>query len=490
MITERITERSQHGVRSVRRRLVVSSGIYGATSIALRFLGFALLTVYSKFISPGDYGVVSLVESAALIIGMVSSLGLESGSRRLYFHFSEDPAQLSGYVSTVIRLAIAAFFITILITFLGGSFLVPRVMPALGGFFPYFALAIFSASATQLLETILVFYQCEERTFAYSAFTILQATTSVLFTALFVVWMRWGALGLLMARACGVGLSLLIAGYLCRPRLSARPAWRYARDTLRLSLPLVPHLLMAVGLVAADRYILEHYRPMSEVGIYALSYNIGMVMAMITGTVLRAWAPLLYGLLRSEEAERIEAAEIFADIMGLLAAIAVIGALVVPICVHTFLAPNYWPSDRVAPIVLGAYLCHSLFALFRLLIIHARRPLLVSIASSTALVFNIALNYLWIPRYGMTGAAYATFVGYLVEAILIAAMAVRVVPLPLSAVRRAVTLMILGAALGWTALQSRLPDIPLLPTAMLIGGIGTVGGWVFVSRYSWRSVEN
>ena len=63
---------------------------------------------------------------------------------------------------------------------------------------------------------------------------------------------------------------------------------------LPLSLPLVPHMLLALGLVAADRLILQRFRSMQEVGVYSLAYTLGMMMFLVTVSVAQAWSPMFY----------------------------------------------------------------------------------------------------------------------------------------------------------------------------------------------------
>ncbi len=83
-------------------------------------MGFALLGVYSRYFSPRDYGIVSLSECIGIVVGVIAGLGLESGSRRLYFQFAGDAARLRSYLSSVLRLAAAASALGLAIAFLCG----------------------------------------------------------------------------------------------------------------------------------------------------------------------------------------------------------------------------------------------------------------------------------------------------------------------------------------------------------------------------------
>jgi O-antigen/teichoic acid export membrane protein len=466
--------------QSIRRRLARGSTIYGLTTLGLRALGFALLGVYSRYFSPRDYGIVSLAETIGVVVGIVAGLALESGSRRLYFQYAGDAERLRSYLGTVLRLSACACAAALALSYLIGPPLALRLAPH-GDvrFFPYLALPIFTAIASQLLQTRLAIYQCQERLAPYTGFIVLQSLSTTVFTFGLVVWTRHGAAGLLAARALGAGVSLLVAICLSAPYLRARANWADVRESLQISLPLVPHGLLAVGLVSIDRFILQHYRPLSEVGLYTLAYNLGLIMTLVAGSLSRAWTPLFFSLLQNGEEGRRSAGAIFDELAVLLLLIASAGVLLAPLLVRLLFDSHYWPAARLAPIILGAYLCHALFVLFQIAVIQSRRTALVGFVSGSALLANVGLNLLWIPAHGMVGAAYATLAAYALELLLIAILAHRVLPLPHRWRWPLIALLTFASALAWTQLWSAV--LPTLAFATLLAAACTFG----LIRY-WR----
>jgi O-antigen/teichoic acid export membrane protein len=457
-------------VGSIRRRLARGSSVYGLTTFGLRALGFALLGIYSRYFSPRDYGIVSLAESIGALIGIVASLALENGSRRLYFQFADDAERLRSYLGTVLRLAAACSVAVLVLCYLLGPLLLARFAPGWSvSFFPYLALPIFTAVASQLLVCRLSIYQCEERLAAYTGFIVLQSLSTTVFTFGLVVWTRHGAAGLLAARALGAGVSLLAAVFVSTPYLRIRWRWSDVRETLQISLPLVPQGLLLVGLVAVDRFILQHYRPLSEVGLYTLAYNIGYIMTMVTGALSRAWTPLFFSMLTNGDGEGSgPAAAIFDELVVLLLLIASAGVLLAPYCIYWLFNSHYWPAGRLAPILLGGYLCHSLFVLFQIAVIHSRRTTMVGAVSGIVFLVNVALSFAWVPRHGMAGEAYANLAAYALEVVLIAILAQRVLPLPHRWGWPSIGLLIFAAALAWSQLVTA-----LLPTLAFAGALAT-----------------
>jgi O-antigen/teichoic acid export membrane protein len=107
----------------------------------------------------------------------------------------------------------------------------------------------------------------------------------------------------------------------------------------------------------------------------------------------------------------------------------------------------------VVPWIIGAYLAHSLFALFSLAAMQARRTKLIMAGSFVALVVNTALNFALIPHWGMYGAAYATLIAYVIEAMGMYVLAQRAYLLRYDLPRTLAAMGVFGAVLAVTQVQ-------------------------------------
>jgi electron transfer flavoprotein alpha/beta subunit len=134
----------------------------------------------------------------------------------------------------------------------------------------------------------------------------------------------------------------------------------------------------------------------------------------------------------------------------LLVMIAVFGSLIAQDVVSHFLDHRYSQAGSLIPWIIAGYLFHSIYGILQPSLLQARRVGFLWVVSGAALVANIGLNFFWIPRSGMYGAAYATTVAYLIEAALMYFYAQRVYPLEFSKIRLAAALAIFGGALWVT----------------------------------------
>jgi O-antigen/teichoic acid export membrane protein len=429
----------------------MGSGAYAITNFALKAVNFLLITVFTRYLSPSDYGTISLAEILATTLAVFSGLGLDTAVRRLYFHYADEPAEQRRYVSSVLRFGAILTVGIVVLAFAVGPLLLGRIMPHFAvPFFPYIALAIGTAAANQMVDYRLGLYQSEQRPLAFS----LMATASFLMTGgsavLLVVLLRRGAVGMLTGKLLGAAGALVLAFLLSHKWWSGGFEWKYVRESLPIALPIVPHLLLALGLVVADRFILEYYRNLYEVGVYSVAYTFGMVMYLVTASISQAWSPLFYDIARGGPEGQRMLGRLFSGLSLLLVMIAVFGSLIAQDVVSHFLDHRYSQAGSLIPWIIAGYLFHSIYGILQPSLLQARRVGFLWVVSGAALVANIGLNFLWIPRSGMYGAAYATTVAYLIEAALMYFYAQRVYPLEFSKIRLAAALAIFGGVLWVT----------------------------------------
>jgi O-antigen/teichoic acid export membrane protein len=443
-------DRENPGGAGVVRTLVRGTAIYAVANLAVRGINVVLVPVYTRFLSPADYGIVYLAETVATVLAVVATLGLSGAMRRMYFQHADDPIALGRYLSGVlwtVMLSFVAFGVA-------GVLLGPAVLRAVAPgfkvpFFPFIAISIVTALITRAIDLPMSLYQTENRPGTYSCIAIV----FTLLTAAAVLWqvagVRAGALGMLRGKLVAASVLLGIVGVGAWRRFRFRPDWQGVRETFPISLPLVPHEFMALGLIMADRFIMERYRSLSEIGLYSLAYTLGMVMYLVTNSVTSAWNPTFFDLARREESRPL-LGRVTMGLVTVFAAVATFGSLTAPGVIEGLLDPRYYAAGRLVPIVIAAYLLHALFSLFQLSALQAKKSWLLWVSSAIALALNIGLNFWWVPRWGMFGAAYATLAAYAVEATIMFAGAQSAFRLPLPISKLLFSVSIAGASVAIT----------------------------------------
>ena len=81
------------------KRLGKHSAIYGLGGLVSRILAVLLLPLYTRYLSPSDYGKVETLIALTTVIGIVLRMGIHSAFFRFYFD-SKDPADRRRVVRT------------------------------------------------------------------------------------------------------------------------------------------------------------------------------------------------------------------------------------------------------------------------------------------------------------------------------------------------------------------------------------------------------
>ncbi|MBZ5647591.1 MAG: lipopolysaccharide biosynthesis protein [Acidobacteriia bacterium] len=476
-------------VQQVARTLVRGAAIYAVANFGIRALNFLLLPVYTRFLTPADYGVISLAETLALVVSIFSGLGLEGGISRLYYQYVDRPQELRDFLTSVLRFGAWNSAGVVALSLLAGPLLLKLVAPRFDvPFFPYIALAVATVACAQIVNYRLALYQAETRPNQYAllaaGFFVMTATGSLAL----VVGKRGGAEGMLAGKLAAAIIAAATAFILMRRWLGGRFGWRHVREILTLSTPLLPHQFMALGLVAADRFIVARYRNLEEVGIYSLAYTFGMVMAVVTMSLTQAWSPLYFDVNRQGAPGRQIVARIGSGLAIGLIAVAIFGSVIAQDFVAVVLDARYRAVGPLIPWIIGGYLMHAMFSLLHLALFQVKRTALLWQVSFVAFAANIALNLLLVPRWGMYGAAYATTAGYAVEALIIYFYAQRVFPLPFRTAKVLAGLAVFAAVVGVTQVRWQMAHV-LVMVATLAISWGVLGA---ISRdelqAAWRTL--
>ncbi len=435
---------SASGLGVAVRELAGSSAVYGLASILTRALTFLLLPVYTRFLTPADYGIVTVTATITAILLLVFPLGIHGAASRFYFAVdsAEERRSRSGtlWLTTLLFAGVAAVLLD-----LAGAGLVPRLVPGLP-FHPYVRLAIWTAFFLTFSLVPFLLLQLQQRPVPYLAVTVGSSLATAGAILLFVVGLKQGAVGYLRGGLVGAGVTALCAiGIAVRAmRISIRRDIAVA--ALSYGLPLVPHAMAGWVLELSDRTILARYTTLGEVGIYSLGYQVGTALGLLIAAFNAAWIPYLFKALAAGEPQAPERLSRLATYYAMILVFFALGlALLVGPILRFLVAPAYYPSAAITPWITAAYVLYGLYIIPISFLFWRERTGRIPIVTLVAGVVNVGLNLWLVPRYGMIAAAWSTLVAYAVMLPVAWASARGVHPFPYEYGRLARVLVVGGA---------------------------------------------
>ena len=88
------------------KKLLNQSFIYGISSVIEPFIRFIMLPLYTRYLTPEDYGTLALTGVVGMFLSSVIGLGVSSGMLRFYFQY-----KLRKVITTVIFLQLYLLYI-------------------------------------------------------------------------------------------------------------------------------------------------------------------------------------------------------------------------------------------------------------------------------------------------------------------------------------------------------------------------------------------
>ncbi len=406
------------------RRLASTGAAYTAASIISKLIAVALLPLYTRFLTPSDYGAAEIMFGAVVAASIVIRLGVIEALLRFYYRPDEVPDRV-----------VATSFATL---FWAGSIVAIVLMPFAGPISdlllgePDAALARVAIAGLWVLtlsEYLLTIFRLDERARAFFVVTMLSVLVTIPVTVVLVAVLEMGAIGLLIG-SYGTG-TVVITGLIVyhRRRLSLIPDWPLLKRMMRFGLPTMPAELSLYSLSFIDRILIARMLGLTEAGLYSLAIKVAQSVNVLVRGFQLAFPPLAYSIVDDDEARRAYSAVVtwFVAIMALV----VTGIwLVAPWIIRIFAAPEFFGAhEAVGPVAAGT----ALYALYMVLLVVLGRTGRTEFnfpATVAGVVVNIGLNVLLLPIWGIVGAAVSLCVSYMVVVGLMYVFTQRLFPVP------------------------------------------------------------
>lgn len=466
------------------RRLASTGAAYTAASIISKLIAVALLPLYTRFLSPADYGAAEVMFAAVVAMSIVIRLGVIEALLRFYYKTDENPDRV---VSTSFASLFWAGTVAAIVLM---PFAEPLSELLLGTPDAELArVAIAGLWVLTLSEYLLTLFRLDERARAFFVVTMLSVALTIPVTIVLVVPLDLGAIGLLLG-SYGTGAAIVVGliAYHHR-RLSLLVDIPLFRRMMRFGLPTMPAELSLYSMSFIDRIIIARSLGLAEAGLYALAVKVSQAVNVLVRGFQLAFPPLAYSITDDDEARRAYSAVVtwFVVIMaGVVTSI----WLTAPWIVRIFAAPEFFDAqEAVGPVAAGT----ALYALYMVLLVVLGRTGRTEFnfpATLAGVGVNIGLNLLLVPIWGIVGAGVSLIFSYAAVLVLMYVFTQRLFPVPYEWIRllkvtgSAAAMIAIGLLFvpddGLGALLVRLLLIAFVPVAMIATGFFSKTEWQYV----------
>lgn len=378
--------------------------VYLIPTVISRGLALILLPLYTRVLSPADYGSLDLLVVFAGIVKLTVALEVTQGVAR-FFGSEQDPVKKIAYASSALWFSVFAYSVFAAVALLFSKQLAPLVMGQ-EGLNRAYQLGIVFIWISGIFYLVQNQFRWELRSRRYAELSLIMAVVTGIVSIGLTYGMEWGLEGLIIGMIVGAAVPTCVAlgAYENSFRLVIdRPS---LVEMLKFSYPLVFSSIAVWITLYADRLMINHFLSVDDVGLYGVAYRVASIVGFAMLGFQSALTPLIYTHYQSPDTP-----DKLARIFRIFVFIALIGVLVLSVSVDYLLllltTTEYFGAALLVVILMPGILLSNMYIFMPGASIEKKTHLIVVINIAGGLL-NIGMNVLLIPTYGLTGAAIAT----------------------------------------------------------------------------------
>ena len=409
------------------KSLAKDTVIYGMSSIVGRFLNYLLVPLYTAKLSveSGGYGVITNVYSYTALLLVILTYGMETTFFRFSNKEGENPKQV--YSTILMTVGFTSFlFIAGILTFL------TPISGAMGyADHPEYIGVMAIVVAMDAFQSIPFSYlRQNKKAIKFASLKLLFIILNIALNLLYFVAMpelyksHPDIVGMIYNPSIGVGyaffLNLVCTSVIMLCLLPELRGFKYVFDKallkrmLKYSMPIL--ILGIAGILnqTADKilfpFIYKGSDASSQLGIFGAASKIAMIMAMITQAFRYAYEPFVFGKSKDKDSKDTYAVAMkYFLIFTLMAFLMVMGYMDI---IKYIIAPDYWEGLKVVPIVMAAEIMMGVYFNLSFWYKLIDKTMWGAVFSGIGCTALIAVNIIFVPKYGYMACAWGGVAGY------------------------------------------------------------------------------
>lgn len=371
--------------------------------------GFLLLPLYTAYLSPEQFGIANVINASAAIYIMLFSLSLDDAVARYYFIYKSEKDKQSGFLGSIVIFSLVfsllGFFgLYLFKSFFFNIFINENISSSL---LIYGIISIATAPMYAIQQKIHII---EERPFHYTINTFTHFLINTLLCILFIVKYEMGAEGLLLAAAIVHIAFYLYSIVFLSKRMKLSFQFKYLKEALKYSLPLLPNRVSSWGLVNFNKVYLGKLLTNAAVGIFNVANYFGLIITVLAQSVSMAYQPFVYKLLDEGDTGKEKLKNIIVVLAMCYSIAGFVLALISQELLDIFINKRYASAGTIIPIVVWETTISAISTSYiYILFYYLKAPKHISISTIIAAIINITGCIVFIPKFGLSGAVYSLF---------------------------------------------------------------------------------
>ena len=263
--------------RAIHNKTLVNGSLFSLFSFFGQGVSFLLLILLANYIRPAEYGQLSLFTTVLTFVGFVVAFSTRGYAGVTYFQ--KDTEGFKRDLSATIILGLISIGMLALPVLLFGEWIGEKL--ELSEQLLWYVLVSAFFSLTFMLQQD--YLRIKENVVAYGVYNCSNAVLNFVISLILVITFEQSWMGRVNASViCTVMLGIISCIFLFRhDMIRIRIPWKNYRDALAWGLPMMPHAATGWLRQGLDRYIINYFYSVYEVGVFSFAMNMANIIIMI-----------------------------------------------------------------------------------------------------------------------------------------------------------------------------------------------------------------
>lgn len=388
------------------KNMAKHSSYYALGNILRQLVGFIMLPIYTRYLAPGDYGVIGLLTFAIGLIDLAFGARLVQAVPKFYYQLEERKQRYS-VISTALLQTSVISVVTV------------SVLLLFSKEFSYFLLdqeslqlvvALFCVTVlTQAIENYgLLFIRLKQKPLLFLVINMLKLLVQLALNIWLIIFLELGVLGVAISMSVSSLVFALILALYTLLQTGVSYNKKMGIKLIRFSWPLWLAGLAALYVGSSNRYFLKEFASLTEVGLYELATKFSTILPLLIWRPFNMyWQTERFNIYQSNKGNT----QVFQSVFWVISSILCLAALGLSIfsgvAIRIMAAPEYYSAANAIPLLSMAavFACLSTFFNFGYFI--SEKTIKISVNNYITAIFATLFYFSLIPVLGVVGASAA-----------------------------------------------------------------------------------
>lgn len=384
------------------KKLLKHSMIYGAGTLISKAVGFLMIPVYTRYLSPKDYGIIEILTLTSFVISWIISMGLSSSVLRFYFDYDTEKERKQVISTGLIALLVGTLLSLAILIHFSKDFAL--ILFKTKEFEFYFKLIFITTFFELSLGIPLTYLRAKEKSIWFTIVSLVQLISGFSFNIYLIVFLKLGILGVFYS-------SLITNSFICIVMLIItfkEIGFSFSIDKFRklfnYGIPFIPIGLANFVLSFSDRYFLKSFCSLDIVGLYSLGYKFAMVLGiLITVPFQQVWNVSMFTIVQKDNAK-----QIYSRVLTYFEFIIIFVGLSISMLskemIKILASPAFFEASKIIPLLTLGFIFGEANNIFLVGIYLKKKIKYLTYIVISASLLSLILNWILIPKYNMFGA--------------------------------------------------------------------------------------